>query len=212
MNVLVFGASGDVGSRIARELLDRGHQVTGVSRSGSIDAVDGDDFEVAQGDATNPDDVADLARGHDAVVSAIGPADEGPDVLRESADGLVTGLREAGVSRVVVIGGGGTLEIEPGVDLVDTEDFPDEVRPASEAHRDALHQLQDEADDLEWTFLAPPIVLAPGERTGEYRTGTRELMFDEEGDSEISMEDLAVAVADELEEPSFVHEHMTVAY
>lgn len=212
MNVLLLGASGDVGRRIANELLDRGHAVTGVSRTGSIEGIADDDFSVAEGDATDPDTIADLAAGHDAVVSAVGPSDGDPDVLRETARALVSGLREAGVDRLLVVGGGGTLEVEPGQDLVDTEDFPEEVRPGSEAHRDALHHLQAEADDLDWTFLAPPIILTPGERTGEYRTGTRQLLFDDEGESHISMEDLAVALVDELEANEFVHEHMTAAY
>lgn len=212
MRVLLFGASGDVGRRIAAELLERGHHVTGVSRSGAIDGIDDDAFAVAAGDATEADDVAELSEGHDAVVSAVGPGDEGPDVLRDAADALIAGLERTGVHRLLVIGGGGTLEVEPGVDLVDTEEFPDEIRPASEAHRDALHTYQAEGDVLDWTFLAPPMILEPGERTGQYRTDERELLFDDEGNSRITMEDLAVAVADELEAPEHVHAHMTVAY
>lgn len=211
MKVLLYGASGEVGTRIARELLDRGHEVTGVSRGGSIDSIDHPDLRVVGGDVTDGDEVAELAAGHDAVASAIGPAGGDPDVILEGAKALVSGLREAGVDRLVVVGGGGTLTVEDGTDLVDNPDFPDAVRPRSLRHRDALAVLQD-VEDLDWTFVAPPYVLEPGERTGEYRVGERELLRDEDGESRISMADYAVAFVDELEEGEMIRRHMTVAY
>ena len=211
MKVLLYGASGEVGLRIARELLDRGHEVTGVSRSGSIDAIEHPNFRVVEGDVTDAAQVAEFAAGHDAVASAVGAAGGDPDVLIEGAKALVEGLREAGVDRLVVVGGGGTLRTEEGIDLVDHPDFPEAVRPRSLVHRDALHYLHD-VDDLDWTFVAPPAILEPGERTGEYRVGERELVRDEQGESRISTEDYAIAFVDELESGEMVRRHMTVAY
>lgn len=209
--MLLYGAGGQVGRRIARELLGRGHEVTGVSRSGTIEGIDHPDVRAVEGDVTDADEVAELAAEHDAVASAIGPAGGDPDVILEGAKALVSGLREAGVDRLVVVGGGGTLKVEDGRDLVDTPDFPEEIRPRSLAHREALELLKD-VEDLDWTFVAPPYVLSPGERTGEYRVGERELMWDEDGESRISMEDYAVAFVDELERGEMIRRHMTVAY
>lgn len=211
MKVLLYGASGEVGIRIARELLSRGHEVTGVSRSGSLDAIDHPDFRVVEGDVTDDAQVAELAADHDAVASAIGPAGGDPHVLLEAAEALVSGLREAGVDRLVVVGGGGTLKTEDGIDFVDHPDFPEQVRPRSLVHREALEFLKD-VEDVDWTFVAPPAILEPGERTGEYRVGERELMGEEDGESRISMEDYAVAFVDELEDGEMIRRHMAVAY
>ena len=212
MKVLLLGASGRIGRRITNELLDRGHAVTGVSRSGAVDGIDDSDFAAVAGDATDPDDVADLATGHDAVASALGPSeDEDVAALVEMAEAVVEGTREAGVDRLVWTGGAGILEVAPGVQLVDTEDFPDEWEPVARAAIDAYDVIS-AAEDLEWTYLAPPAFIEPGDRTGEYRTAEGELVADDEGESRISMEDFAVAFADVLEDGSAVHTQLAVGY
>lgn len=208
MNVLLLGASGRIGRRTATELLDRGHAVTGVSRSGTVEGIDDDEFVAVAGDATDPDDVAKLATGHDAVVSALGPSDdESPEILTEMMDAVVEGLRRADVDRLVWTGGAGGLEVGPETMLIETEDFPEEWEPVARAAIDA-YDILSEADDLTWTYLAPAAVIEPGERTGEYRTAERELVTDDEGDSYISMEDFAVALVDELEEENAVHTYL----
>ncbi|SFK83747.1 hypothetical protein SAMN04487950_1357 [Halogranum rubrum] len=211
MHVLLFGASGRIGRRITDELLSRDHEVTGVSRSGDIEGVDDPDFEAVAGDATDPNDVAALAEGHDAVASALGPSeDEGVDVLVEMAEAVVEGLQETGVDRLVWTGGAGVLEVAPGTRLVDTEEFPDEWEPVARAAIDAYGVIESSA--LDWTYLAPAALIEPGERTGEYRTSDGELVVDDDGDSYISMEDFAVAFVDELENEEGVRTLRGVGY
>ncbi|WP_226021949.1 NAD(P)-dependent oxidoreductase [Halomicrobium salinisoli] len=213
MNVLLLGASGRIGRRIAAELLDRDHAVTGVSRSGEVGGVDDPDFTAVAGDATDPDDVARLAADHDAVGSALGPgADADPEVLVDMMDAVVEGLRRASVDRLVWTGGAGGLEVAPGTRLIETADFPDEWRPVAEAAIEAHDDVLSEVDDLAWTYLAPAALIEPGDRTGEYRTAEGELVADEDGESYISMEDFAVAFADVLEDDEGVHEYLGVGY
>ncbi|SFS39918.1 NAD(P)-dependent oxidoreductase [Halostagnicola kamekurae] len=208
MNVLLLGASGRIGQRTAAELLDRGHKVTGVSRSGTVEGIDDADFVAVAGDATDATDVAKLATGHDAVVSTLGPSgDEPPEILTDMIAAVIDGLRRAGVDRLVWTGGAGGLEVGPDTHLIETEDFPEEWVPVASAAIDAYDTLS-EADDLRWTYVAPAALIEPGERTGEYRTADRELVTDDEGDSYISMEDFAVALADELEEANAVHTYL----
>jgi len=212
MNVLLLGASGMIGQRIANELLDRGHAVTGTSRSGAVDGVEGDDFDTLALDATDADEVADAAADHEAVISALGPAEDADlDILVEMADATLAGLRESGTERLLWVGGAGSLYVAEDTQFIETDDFPDELVPLAQAHIDAFDVVR-EADDVEWSYLAPPGIIEPGERTGDYRTAEGELVVDDEGDSYITCEDFAIAVADELEDPQFVHTHLGVGY
>ncbi|MFB6269987.1 MAG: NAD(P)-dependent oxidoreductase [Halobacterium sp.] len=212
MHVLLLGASGRIGTRVASELLDRGHAVTGVSRSGGVDDVDDPDFTAVAGDATEPGDVAKLATAHDAVASTLGPGDDEPtDRLVDMMDATIEGLRRADVDRLVWTGGAGGLYVDDDTLLIDTEDFPDAWEPIARAAIDAYDRLAG-ADDLAWTYLAPAALIEPGERTGEYRTADRELVADDDGDSYISMEDFAVALADELESGDHVHTYVGTGY
>ncbi|WP_114576590.1 NAD(P)-dependent oxidoreductase [Saliphagus sp. LR7] len=212
MDVLLLGASGRIGRRIAAELLDRGHAVTGVSRSGTVEGIDHAQFTAIAGDATDPDQIGRLAAGHDAVGSALGPGeDDSPAVLEEMMRATIEGLRRASVDRLVWTGGAGGLEVTPGTKLVETEEFPDDWEDLARAAIDAYEVLR-EADDLEWTYLAPAAMIEPGERTGEYRTADGELVADDDGESHISMEDFAVAFADELENADALYTYLGVGY
>ncbi|WP_049927847.1 NAD(P)-dependent oxidoreductase [Halopiger goleimassiliensis] len=212
MKVLLLGASGRIGRRIATELLERGHAVTGVSRSGEVDGIDDPDFEAVAGDATDADGVADLAAGHDAVASALGPSkDEDPDVLPEMAEAVVEGLREAGVDRLVWTGGAGGLHVDEDTLLIETDDFPEAFEPVASAALDALEAFR-EAEDVRWSYVAPAAMIEPGERTGEYRTAEGELVVDEDGESYVSMEDFAIAFVDELEDGEAIHSRLGVGY
>lgn len=208
MNVLLLGASGRIGRRTATELLNRSHAVTGVSRSGTVEGIDHDKFVAVAGDATDPAEVARLVTGHDAVVSALGPSgDESGEVLTEMMNAVVTGLRRADVDRLVWTGGAGGLKVGPETMLVETDNFPAELRSIARAAIDA-YEILSQADDLTWSYVAPAALIEPGERTGEYRTAKRELVTDDEGDSSISMEDFAVALVDELEDENAVHTYL----
>ncbi|WP_123539356.1 NAD(P)-dependent oxidoreductase [Halosimplex salinum] len=212
MNVLLLGASGTIGQRIADELLDRDHDVTGTSRDGEVEQVDGENFDAIALDATDADEIADAAADHDAVVSALGPSEDADlDVLVEMAEGVLTGLRDADTDRLLWVGGAGSLYVAEDTQFVEVEDFPDELVPLAQAHIDAFDVLR-EADDVRWSYLAPPGIIEPGERTGDYRTAEGELVVDDDGDSYITAEDYAVALADELENDDEVHTHLGVGY
>ncbi|RJT06214.1 NAD(P)-dependent oxidoreductase [Halococcus sp. IIIV-5B] len=212
MNVLLLGASGRIGHRTASELLHRGHTVTGVSRSGEVSDVESEALTVVEGDATDPEAVARLVAGHDAVVSTLGPSDdESPETLSEMLRAVIEGMRRGEVDRLVWTGGAGILHVDPETRLIETEAFPEEWKPVSQAAIDAYELLED-VDDLRWTYLAPAGLIEPGERTGEYRTAEGELVVDEDGDSYVSMEDFAVALVDRLEADDAVHTQLGVGY
>lgn len=200
MKILVFGATGMIGQRVTAELTTRGHDVTGVSRSGPV-----------KGDVR---DAATLAKGYDAVVVAIAPPRDGTEPEPPFLDAnraLIDGLRAAGVSRVVVVGGAGSLQIAPGLDLVDTPGFPEIYKKEAKAGR-AVLGLYREVTDLDWTYVSPAAEIAPGDRTGTYRIGRDTLLSDDQGRSFITAEDYAVAIADELDEHAHPRTRITVAY
>ncbi|MFE4819356.1 NAD(P)-dependent oxidoreductase [Streptomyces sp. NPDC056704] len=207
MRILLFGATGVIGSRIAAEAGERGHEVTGVTRSGK----DG----TLAADASDADTVARLAAGHDAVVLAVSAPRggiEATESLLEVGRGVLDGVRRAGVRRLVVVGGAGILEVSPGVRVVDTPGFPEDALPPVRAQVALFELVRDNADDLEWTYLSPPAVITPGERTGVYRTGDHQLLSDSEGNSHISTEDYAVALVDELLQGELTRRLVHVAY
>ncbi len=211
MKLIVFGATGKLGSRIVKEALERGHQVTAVVRDATRFQDSHERLTAAIGDVTDAASVAAVVTGHDAVISAVGPTrNSRPELVVDAARALIDGLTRAGIRRVVVGGGAGSLEVSPGVQLVDTPDFPKEWLDIALAHRDALDVIR--AADLDWTYISPAAFLQPGERTGKYRIGTDQLLTDEKGESRISMEDLAIAFLDEVEKPRFVRRRMTAAY
>jgi uncharacterized protein len=216
MKLVIFGATGNVGSRIAREAVSRGHEVVGVVRQ--PDEVTPPDPRVAlvKGDATNAANVADVVRGADAAVSAISPRPNARGLaaprLADNARAVIAGLRSAGVKRVLYVGGGSTLEIAPGQQLLDQPDFPEAYKAEALDGREALAIWRNEAEGLDWTFLSPAIVIGEGERTGRYRTTEEKMLFDEQGNSFISYDDYAVAVLDELERPQHVGRRFGVAY
>lgn len=233
MHIVLFGARGNIGRRIAREAMARGHRVTAAVRdpgrvtpalAASAPVVDGAPADegallaVVSGDVTDPTQVATLARGADAVVSAVGntrtPAGPAPVALfPEAARALLAGLRAAGGRRLLVVGGAGSLEVTPGVQVVDTPDFPALYRGDALGQREALAVYRsDAAGDVDWTYVSPAAAIGPGERTGRYRTGTDQLLVDAHGTSRISYDDYAVALVDELERPRHPRRRMTVAY
>jgi uncharacterized protein len=208
MKVVLYGASGMIGSRILRELLTRGHQVTAVVRNPERLAAPG--VRVLQGDVTEPDSVARTARGADAAISAYAPPKGDEPVFSAAIHALLEGLAHAGVRRLLVVGGASTLEVAPGVLLVDAPGFPEAYRDIAMAHRDALPILRE--SNLDWTYLSPAGMIEPGERTGKFRLGATSLLSDEKGESRISAEDYAIALVDELENPHHIRRQFTVAY
>lgn len=213
MKVALIGATGFVGAPLLTELLSRGHQVTVLARNpAKLSAQAG--LTVVQADALDATQVAQAVAGHDAVVSAYNPGWTEPrihDLFLEGTAAIVAGTKHAGVKRFLMVGGAGSLFVAPGVQLVDTAGFPAEYKQGALAAREALNRLKLETS-LDWTFLSPPIILAPGERTGQYRTGLdNPLPGEGEAPSGISVEDMAVAIVDELEKPRHIQQRFTVA-
>ncbi len=213
MNIVLFGASGTIGQRILQEALSRGHNVTAIVRDPSRLQVTNPDVTVTQGDALDTASIAQTVAGHDAVISAIGPAHDGSsqaDFLVKAAHSLIDGLNRTSVRRLLIVGGAGSLEVAPGLRLLDTPDFPPAWRGSAKAHADALEIYK--TAPLDWTYLSPAAFIQPGERKGTYRTGTDQLVTDADGKSSISAEDYAVALINELENPKFTRRRFTVAY
>jgi putative NADH-flavin reductase len=211
MKLLVFGASGLLGYRLVTEALDRGHDVTAVARNaGGLDDRGGR-VRTASADATDRYSVAAVAPGHEVVISAV-TQHRAPEMLVDAARGLLDGLAAAGVPRLISVGGAGSLEVAPGKRLVDTPDFHEEWKPEALAAADALEVFRQADAPVEWSFISPGALLAPGERTGRYRLGGDQLLVDEDGRSHISMEDFAIAILDEAESPKHSRQRFTAAY
>jgi hypothetical protein len=207
MRIALIGATGYTGARILAEALARGHHVTAIVR----DAAKVPPHEHASVAALDVHDAAALAaclRGHDVAVSAFNP---GKDADGGGTDAIVRAVKEAGVPRLLVVGGAGSLEIAPGRRLLDQPDFPAAWKAGALKTAAFLDALKGESA-LDWTFLSPAAKLVPGERTGRYRTGGDQLLVDAQGESRISTEDLAVAMLDEVEAPRHVRRRFTVAY
>jgi len=216
MRLVLFGATGNVGQRVAAEALRRGHEVVGVVRDPAAVKSPDPRVRLVKGDATNADNIAEIVRGADAVVSAISPRPNARGLpapsLRANARALIKGLRAAGVKRVLYVGGASSLEVAPGKALADTPDFPEIYKAEAKEGREALAVWRDAAKGLDWTYLSPAAEIAPGERTGKYRTTGDQLLVDAKGRSFITFEDYAVAVLDELERPQHVGQRFGVAY
>lgn len=211
MKILVLGANGGVGTDVTAELVSRGHQVTAASRTGGTASAAG--VTPITLDATSADAVAQAAAGHDAIVNTVGPRFGQDDLaaLSAIANAIVTAAGQSRVARIVIVGGAGTLEVAPGVRLVDTEQMPAEYKPMAQAHADAF-DIYRAAGDLEWTYLTPPPEFMPGDRTGTYRAEGDSYLAGEDGRSRLSYADMAVAVADTIEQGTHKGARVAVAY
>jgi putative NADH-flavin reductase len=213
MKIALIGATGFVGSEVLKELLSRGHQVTALARTPSkLPAQLG--LKVVKADALDAAQVAAAVEGHDAVIDSYNPGWSEPrihDMFLEGTRAIVDGVKRSGVKRVLIVGGAGSLFVAPGVQLVDTPHFPAEYKQGALAAREALNQIRNESA-LDWTFLSPAALLAPGPRTGKFRIGADELLMDGDKPAGLSVADLAVAIVDELETPKHIRKRFTAAY
>ena len=213
MKIAIFGASGWIGGAVAREALDRGHTVSAIVRDPARLQLNHKGLSAVTGDVTDSASISSVVAGVNAVAAAIGGRREGHhEVVSAAVRALLTGLAAAGVKRLVWVGGAGSLEVAPGVCLIDMPQFPAEWKAEALAQAEALKLFRASTGSVEWSFLSPPAMLEPGQRTGRYRTGGDQLLVDEKGVSRISVEDYAAALVDELERPSHLRQRFTVAY
>ena len=217
MKIVVIGATGNIGRRVAIEALSRGHEVVGVVRD--PDAVEPPDPRVAPGEGRRHQGRgrrpgrAGRRRGRERHLAAPQRA-RAPRALprRRTRAPSSPACATAGVKRVLYVGGASSLEVAPGKALADQPDFPEAYKAEAREGREALAVWRTEADGLDWTYLSPAAEIGPGERTGKYRTTGDQLLVDAAGKSFISFEDYAVAVLDELERPKHIGRRFGVAY
>ncbi|MCP5145820.1 MAG: NAD(P)-dependent oxidoreductase [Gammaproteobacteria bacterium] len=204
MKIALIGASGKIGSKIAAELLSRGHTVTGLARNPEkISPASG--LTTVQADFTDPQQMGAALRGHDAVITAA-------SFIPGQAEKLIESARASGVKRLLVVGGAASLQVEPGgPKVIDSLELPDEWKvPIMEGIR-TLGLLR-EVDDIDWTFFSPAVMIGPGERTGTFRLGKDVVVKDAEGKSTISYDDYAIAMVDELEQGNNIKGRFTIGY
>ena len=202
MKIALIGVTGRVGSRLATELLSRGHAVTGIALH--VPPVARAGLPAVQADAADPNSLAPRLVGHDAVISA-------SRFVTSDADALIAATKTAGVKRLLVVGGAGSLEVAPGKALLDTDGFPEAFKSEPTAGARYLERLMAEPG-LDWTFLSPSADFARGERTEHFRLGGDQLLRDARGKSHISMEDFAIAMVDDVEQHAHSRQRFTAGY
>lgn len=216
MRVVLVGASGFVGSKILQELVDRGHSVKAVARDVSkLPHVKHVEYESI--DITKTDKFVNAINAADAVISAFNAGWSNPNLYEDFIVGSISiekAVILAGTKRFIVVGGAGSLYDKDGNQFVDGADFPSEIKPGATAARDYFNIIKDNTI-LDWTYFSPALEMHPGTsgvRKGSYRTNLNEPVFNDEGRSILSVEDVAVAIVDELEYPHFIKQRFTAAY
>lgn len=214
-NVVLIGASGFVGTAILNELLNRGHKVTAIVRDPAKVTASNPNLKVIQADVTDTDVLIEASKGKDAVISAYNPGWKNPNIYEETLKNyplIVDSVKKAGVERLLIVGGAGTLFYAPGKMVMDADDIPAKLLPGIKSLGEFYLNTLRKENDIDWIFLSPAANMTPGERTGKFRIGKDDLVVDVNGDSNISVEDYAVAMVDELEQKHHHKERFTIGY
>lgn len=215
MKIALIGATGFVGSNILNELASRNHEITAIARNSKAEELPNVTF--VKTDIFNIEELSEVVKNHDVVVSAFNPGWTNPNIYEDFISGskaIVEGIKKSGVTRFITIGGAGSLFVAPNLQAVDTPDFPKEIYPGASAARDFLNFIKEEKE-LDWAFFSPAFEMHQGittGRTGKYRLGLENPVFDENQRSILSGEDLAVVIADEVEHPKHHQIRFTAAY
>jgi len=214
-NVVLIGASGFVGTAILNELLNRGHKVTAIVRDPAKVTASNPNLKVIQADVTDTDVLIEASKGKDAVISAYNPGWKNPNIYEETLKNyplIVDSVKKAGVERLLIVGGAGTLFYAPGKMVMDADDVPAKLLPGIKSLGEFYLNTLRKENDIDWIFLSPAANMTPGERTGKFRIGKDDLVVDVNGDSNISVEDYAMAMVDELEQKHHHKERFTIGY
>ena len=213
MKIIIFGAAGDIGSRIVNEALNRGHDVTAIVRRTSQLQTLPSQANGIIGNADQINDVIKLTQGHDLIISAVRPPQGSESELIQVTQTILKG---AAINKVrsIIVGGAASLLIpqSDGKTVLTTPNFlPASVVPIARACNEQ-HKIVSAHIDSNWSYACPPALIRPGMRTGKYRLGLDELLYDDEGQSQISMEDFSLALIDEAEQSNHTNKRFTVAY
>lgn len=210
MKIAVFGASGMIGQQITLEALVRGHAVQALMRNPASLLIAHPCLTASRADVCDSTSVAKALIGADVAVNATGNrSTEARAFFLTSTHALIDAVKCVGTNRLLIVGGAGSLEVAPGIQFIDKhfEQFPPEARPIALAQRETLDIYR--ASDIDWTVFSPSAHITPGKRTGKYRLGTDQLLVNGQGESYISVEDFAVALVDEVENPHFIRQRFT---
>ena len=213
--VALIGASGFVGTAILNELLSRGHEVTAIVRNPEKISVKSEKLNVVKADVSDVDALSAALKGNDAVISAYNPGWTDSNIYEETLKNyplILKTVKQAGFSRLLIVGGAGTLFCAPGLRVVDSGAIPAEIMGGVKSLGEFyLNTLMNEKE-LDWVFFSPSGSLEPGKRTGKFRLGKDDLIVDGNGKSHISVEDYALAMVDELEKENHHQERFTIGY
>jgi len=214
-NVVLVGASGFVGTALLNELLNRGHKVTAIVRNPEKITVKSDLLSVAKADVSTAETVTQLCPGVDEVISAYNPGWTNPKIYEDTLKGysaILEGVKKAGVKRLLCVGGAGTLFCAPNLRVMDSGVIPDSFMPGVKGLAEFYLTILMNEKIIDWIFFSPAGTITPGQRTGKFRLGKDDLIVDKNGNSNISVEDYAMAMIDELENPKHHQERFTIGY
>ena len=213
--IALIGASGFVGSALLKESLKRGHEVTAIVRNPEKITLNDPNLQIIQGDVLSEQSITDVIKGVDVVISAYNPGWTNPNISQETTaayQSIISGVKKAKIPRLLIVGGAGSLYVAPEKRVMDTGVIPESYLPAVESLANVLYDLQKNEKELDWAYFSPAGNIEPGERTGKFRLGKDQLMVDKDGKSNISVEDYAVAMLDEVDSPVHHRERFTIGY
>lgn len=217
MKIALIGATGFVGEEVLKEALNRKHKVIAIARNTDKIQISDDLLTTKSVDVNNVDQLAQAISGSDVVVSAFNPGWTNPNIYNDYLEGskaIQEAVKASGVKRLIVVGGAGSLFLDDKTRVIDDPNFPEAIKPGAMAATEYLDILRNETD-LDWTFFSPALSMAPGkpqERKNTYRKGLENPVFDEHGESDLSVQDTAIVVVDEAENAAHIKQRFTAAY
>lgn len=214
-NVVIIGASGFVGTAIVEEALTRGYQVKGIVRNPEKVTISNPNLKLIKADIMDAECLTELLKGEESVISAYNPGWTNPEIYDDTLKGytsILKAAKNAGVKRLLIVGGAGSLYVAPNVRVMDTSTFPQEILPGVKGLAKVLTDFLLPEKDIDWVFFSPAGNIFPGERTAKFRLGKDNLIVDNDGNSNISVQDYAVAMIDELENANHHQERFTIGY
>ncbi|GLQ92069.1 NAD(P)-dependent oxidoreductase [Dyella acidisoli] len=213
MKVILFGATGHIGRGILEEALARGHDVTAIVRDTGRLTQQHERLQVVVGTVEQTASWSAYAKHADAVIASLSARRDGNmEDVPNTAQTLLQTLNGTHAKRLLWVGGAGSLEVAPGVKVIDNPHFPAAWKPEALAQARALDVFRTSKTDVDWTYVSPAALIEDGERSGKYRVGGEQLLVDDKGVSRITVPDYAAAVLDRVEKNDALRQRITVAY